>query len=268
MTARRRGPRQRRPMPHLPARFAAVSCLRAVVRPPLLAVRPRARVGAILAPGRLTVTSLCDHGPRAERHFVTTTGCSAARRGARVPERGSCSASPSSPSLPSGRWCWRLTTRSSAAAAGRIAAQRHLPRPGALVRLRLRQNERPALDEPDAAGRRSLGRAGPGSAVPHRPRSLRALPAARQGRRDMSLLDVGRQTRLSGASLAERPRPRAGRRQRLLARSLFLDALRGAGVTAITRLRLDAALYEPAPPRLPGTIGAAPHQRCAAVHPV
>jgi hypothetical protein len=36
---------------------------------------------------------------------------------------------------------------------------------------------------------------------------------------------------------------------------LFLDTLRRSGVTAITRLRLDAALYDPAPPRLPGTIG-------------
>ena len=31
--------------------------------------------------------------------------------------------------------------------------------------------------------------------------------------------------------------------------------MRCGGVTAITRLRLDAALYEPAPPRPPGTIG-------------
>ncbi|HYO26172.1 MAG TPA: transposase [Lacipirellulaceae bacterium] len=36
---------------------------------------------------------------------------------------------------------------------------------------------------------------------------------------------------------------------------LFLDAMRRAGITAITRLRLDAALYEPAPIRLPGTLG-------------
>jgi hypothetical protein len=36
---------------------------------------------------------------------------------------------------------------------------------------------------------------------------------------------------------------------------LFLDAMRHGGITAITRLRLDAALYEPAPPRPPGTIG-------------
>ena len=31
--------------------------------------------------------------------------------------------------------------------------------------------------------------------------------------------------------------------------------MRRAGITAITRLRLDAALYEPAPMRLPGTLG-------------
>ena len=36
---------------------------------------------------------------------------------------------------------------------------------------------------------------------------------------------------------------------------LFLDAMRRARITAITRLRLDAALYDPAPPRLRGTIG-------------
>ena len=36
---------------------------------------------------------------------------------------------------------------------------------------------------------------------------------------------------------------------------LFLDALRRSGVTAITHLRLDAALYDPASPRPPSTIG-------------
>ncbi|GLS68112.1 hypothetical protein GCM10007890_01230 [Methylobacterium tardum] len=35
---------------------------------------------------------------------------------------------------------------------------------------------------------------------------------------------------------------------------LFLDARRRARITAITRLRLDAALYDPAPSRPPGTI--------------
>ncbi|RVU11449.1 IS701 family transposase, partial [Methylobacterium oryzihabitans] len=35
----------------------------------------------------------------------------------------------------------------------------------------------------------------------------------------------------------------------------FLAALSRRGVTIVTRLRLDAALYDPAPPRRPGTIG-------------
>lgn len=35
----------------------------------------------------------------------------------------------------------------------------------------------------------------------------------------------------------------------------FLAALARRGVVCVTRLRLDAALYEPAPPRLPGTVG-------------
>jgi hypothetical protein len=35
----------------------------------------------------------------------------------------------------------------------------------------------------------------------------------------------------------------------------FLDALRRQEVTCVARLRLDAALYEPAPPRRPGTVG-------------
>ena len=36
---------------------------------------------------------------------------------------------------------------------------------------------------------------------------------------------------------------------------LFLHALRHRGLTVITRLRLDAALYDPAPLRAPGTMG-------------
>ncbi len=35
----------------------------------------------------------------------------------------------------------------------------------------------------------------------------------------------------------------------------WLDALASCGVTVVTRLRLDAALYTPAPPRRPGTNG-------------
>ena len=39
---------------------------------------------------------------------------------------------------------------------------------------------------------------------------------------------------------------------------LFLHALQRRGLTVITRLRLDAALYDPAPPRRPGTKGRPP----------
>jgi hypothetical protein len=35
----------------------------------------------------------------------------------------------------------------------------------------------------------------------------------------------------------------------------FLAALLRQEITCVTRLRLDAALYEPAPPRRPGTLG-------------
>lgn len=75
-----------------------------------------------------------------------------------------------------------------------------------------------------------------------------------RGRRYKPLLDVGRQLALQ----ARRWLP--GRELVLVGDGsfsalLFLDAMRRARITAITRLRLDAALYEPAPPRPPGTIG-------------
>jgi hypothetical protein len=77
---------------------------------------------------------------------------------------------------------------------------------------------------------------------------------AERGCRHKTLLDVGRQLAMQARRWLR------GRDLVLVGDSgfsalLFLDALRGAGVTAITRLRLDAALYKPAPPRLPGTIG-------------
>ena len=75
-----------------------------------------------------------------------------------------------------------------------------------------------------------------------------------QNCRHRSMLDVGRQL----AFQARRWLP--GRDLVLVTDSgfsalLFLDAMHRSGVTAITRLRLDAALYDPAPPRLPGTVG-------------
>jgi hypothetical protein len=75
-----------------------------------------------------------------------------------------------------------------------------------------------------------------------------------RGRRHKPLLDVGRQLALR----ARRWLP--GRDLVVVGDTgfsalLFLDAMRRARITAITRLRLDAALYDPAPPRPPGTIG-------------
>jgi hypothetical protein len=75
-----------------------------------------------------------------------------------------------------------------------------------------------------------------------------------QARCHKTLLDWGRQMALQACRWLPR------RDLILVADSgfsalLFLDAMRRAGITAITRLRLDAALYEPAPIRLPGTLG-------------
>nr|WP_245291072.1 transposase [Methylobacterium aquaticum] len=75
-----------------------------------------------------------------------------------------------------------------------------------------------------------------------------------QGRRHKPLLAVGRQLVL------QTRRWLPGRDLVLVADSgfaalAFLDALSCGGVSVITRLRLDAALYDPAPPRRPGTIG-------------
>ena len=74
------------------------------------------------------------------------------------------------------------------------------------------------------------------------------------GRRHKKLTDWGRQLVLQ----ARRWLP--GRELVVVADSgfaalEFLAAVSRRGVACITRLRLDAALYDPAPPRLPGTIG-------------
>src|SRR3712207_4466197 len=75
-----------------------------------------------------------------------------------------------------------------------------------------------------------------------------------RGLRHKTLLDWGRQMALQ----ARRWLPR---RDLILVTDsgfsalLFLGAMRRAGITTITRLRLDAALYEPPPVRLPGTMG-------------
>ncbi len=75
-----------------------------------------------------------------------------------------------------------------------------------------------------------------------------------RGRRHKKLTDWGRQLVLQ----ARRWLP--GRELVVVADSAFaalefLAAVSRRRVAVITRLRLDAALYEPAPPRLPGTVG-------------
>jgi len=75
-----------------------------------------------------------------------------------------------------------------------------------------------------------------------------------RGRRHKKLTDWARQMALQ----ARRWLP--GREVVLLGDSSFaaldlLAALARHGLTCVTRLRLDAALYEPAPPRRPGTVG-------------
>jgi hypothetical protein len=75
-----------------------------------------------------------------------------------------------------------------------------------------------------------------------------------RARRHKTLLDWGRQMALQARHWLP------GRDLILVTDSgfsalLFLDAMHRARITTITRLRLDAALYEPAPIRLPGTMG-------------
>ena len=75
-----------------------------------------------------------------------------------------------------------------------------------------------------------------------------------QGRRHKTLLDWGRQLALQACRwLPERDLILVT--DTGFSALLFLGAMRRAGITTITRLRLDAALYEPAPVRLPGTMG-------------
>lgn len=86
-----------------------------------------------------------------------------------------------------------------------------------------------------------------------------------RGRRHKTLTDWARQVALQ----ARRWLP--GRELVLIGDSAFaalelLAALARHGVTCITRLRLDAALYEPAPPRKPGTRGR-PRTRARAWQP-
>ena len=242
-------------MPRLPARFAAVI----VAFAPLFVQRSwrRAEVlllGAILAPGRRTVTSLLRiTGLGRERRFVNYH---------RVLNRAVWSARAGSRELlgmlldafaPRGPVVLAIDDTVERRRGKRIQAKgiyrdpvrssnAHFVKASGLRRVSV------MLLAPIPWAKRTW-------ALPF----LTALaPSERscreRGRRHKKLTDWGRQLVLQ----ARRWLP--GRDVVLVADSSyaaleFLSALRRHGVVTITRLRLDAALYEPAPVRAPGTIG-------------
>ena len=253
-------------MPHLPVRFAAVILAFA----PLFVHRSWRHaqvllVGAILTPGRRTVASVLRiMGRSGERRFVNyhrvlSRAAWCPRAGARILLGLLLDAFvPHGPVVMAlddtieRRWGRRIRGRGQ----GPIAHARWVP----VYRDPVRSSDAHFVK---TSGLRwmSLMLLAP---VPWAER-IWALPfltalvpsertAREQGRRHRSLLDVGRQLALQARRWLR------GRDLVLVGDSgfsalLFLDAMRRAKVTMITRLRLDAALYEPAALRLPGTIG-------------
>jgi hypothetical protein len=242
-------------MPHLPARFAGTILAFA----PLFVHRSWRHaqvllIGAILTPGRRTVTSLLKvMGRSRERHFVSFH---------RVLSRAA--------------WCPRVGARillglliEAFAPNGPVVLalddtiERRWGR-----RIRARGIYRDPVRSSDghfvkASGLRwmsltllaSVPWAGRVWALPFLTALVPSERACRErGRRHKPLLDVGRQLALQARRwLPGRDLVPVG--DSGFSALAFLDATRRGGVTAITRLRLDAALYEPAPPRRPGTIG-------------
>jgi hypothetical protein len=242
-------------MPHLPARFAALILAFA----PLFVHRTwrHARVllvGAILAPGRRTVASVLRiTGHAREHHFVNYH---------RVLSRAVWSPRTGSRIL-LGLLVDAFASRGPVVLALDDTIERRWGR-----RIRARGIYRDPVRSSDAHFVKASGLrwmslmllapvswAGRVWALPF----LTALvPSERscreQSRRHKPLLDVGRQLALQARRwLRGRDLVLVG--DNGFSALLFLDAMRRSGVTAITRLRLDAALYEPAPPRLPGTVG-------------
>src|SRR3954462_11312559 len=242
-------------MPHLPARFARVILAFA----PLFVHRTwrHARVlliGAILAPGRRTVASVLRMTGRSrERRFVNyhrvlSRAAWEPRAGARVLLGLLIGAF-----APSGPVVMALDDTIERRRGKRITAK-------GIYRDPVRSSDAHFVK---ASGLRWMSLmllapipwAGRIWALPFLTALVPPERAGRErGRRHKPLLDVGRQLALQ----ARRWLP--GRDLVLVGDGsfsalLFLDAMRHARITAITRLRLDAALYEPAPPRPPGTIG-------------
>ena len=242
-------------MPHLPARFAAVILAFA----PLFVHRSwrHARVllvGAILAPGRRTVASVLRITGRShERRFVNyhrvlSRAAWCPRAGARILLGLLIAAfAPNGPVVMAlddtieRRWGRRIRVRGIYRDPVRSSGAHFVKTSG------LRWMSLMLLAPIPWAGRVW--------ALPFLTALVPSERAAReQGRRHRSLLDLGRQLALQACRWLR------GRDLVLVGDSgfsalLFLDAMQRAGLTMITRLRLDAALYDPAPPRPPGTIG-------------
>jgi len=242
-------------MPRLPSRFAAVIlCFAPLFRERSWRHAEVLLIGAILAPGRRTVTSILRiTGLARERRFVNYH---------RVLNRAAWSPRAAARVLlgllldafvPTGPVLLGLDDTIERRRGKRIAAK-------GIYRDPVRSSKGHFVK---ASGLRWLGLmllvpipwAGRVWALPF----LTALaPSERhcgdRGRRHKKLTDWARQLVLQ----ARRWLP--GRPLVLVADSGFaalelLAALVRRGVTCVTRLRLDAALYEPAPPRRPGAIG-------------
>jgi hypothetical protein len=111
---------------------------------------------------------------------------------------------------------------------------------------------------PDAPRTGTLGFSGMGLAVPERARPLRALRPRRAGQAPQEANRLGTTDAAFGKALVARAgdRGRGRLRIRLHKATGRLPALLAKEpVTFVTRLRLDAALYEPAPPRKPKQMG-------------
>ena len=120
----------------------------------------------------------------------------------------------------------------------------------------LRQNECFEVGLPDAFGSDPMGLSGLGFAVPFAARPFRTLHE-RTRKATQEAYRVGLAIAFAGEALAASCRKLVAVADGGYASLELLDRCRGLRkpITFITRLRLDAALYEPAPPRYPGQMG-------------
>ena len=242
-------------MPHLPARFAGVI----LAFGPLFVQRSwrpaqTLLIGAILGPGRRTVASILRiMGCSGERHFVNFHRVLS--RAAWSPRRGACvllrqlvaAFAPRGPVVLAlddtieRRWGRRIQARGIYRDPVRSSGAHFVKASG------LRWMSLMLLAPIPWAGR-----------VWALPFLTALVPSERAyketGRRHKPLLDFAQQRAFQARRwLPERDLVLVG--DTSFSALAFLDALRRSGVTTITRLRLDAALYEPAPARPPGTKG-------------